>query len=163
MKNFWKERFIVGLPKLFGERILSKLKQHCGTDDILSFSILLHIFGVVKSEGLILCNELKIQAKYRSEKAQSIKEMGTFCEAFAITKIKVPSLKAKYAKKVINKRFKRSTKPPNNSPPAFNSKPVYSKKKKVKKKLVVCYKCGKQGYTAFQCKTEQKINELFIE
>ena len=26
MQNFWKERFIVGLPKLFGERILLKLQ-----------------------------------------------------------------------------------------------------------------------------------------
>ena len=54
---------------LFGERILSKLQQHCETDDIpfhtLTFGM---IFGVVKSEGLILCNELKLQAKYRSEK-----------------------------------------------------------------------------------------------
>jgi len=67
MQNFWKERFVAGLPKLFRERILSKLRQLCGTDDIpfhaLTFGM---IFGVVKSEGLILCNELKIQAKYES-------------------------------------------------------------------------------------------------
>ena len=25
----------------------------------------------------------------------------------------------------------------------------------------MCYKCGKIGHKAFQCKTEQKINELF--
>jgi len=56
-------------------------------------------FGAVNSEGFILCNELKIQAKYGSEKAQSKKEMGAFYEAFAITKIKAPSFKAKRAKK----------------------------------------------------------------
>jgi len=27
----------------------------------------------------------------------------------------------------------------------------------------VCYKCGKTGHESFQCKTEQKINELFSE
>ena len=87
--------------------------------------------------------------------------MGTFSEAFGITKIEAPSSKAKRAKKAANKRFKGSTKPPNNSPPVFNSEPTSSKKKKVKKKLVVCYKCAKPGYKAFQCKTEQRINELF--
>jgi len=97
---------------LFGEWILSKLRQLCGTDDIplhtLTFGM---IFRVVKSEGLILCNELKIQAKYGSEKAQSGKEVGTFYEAFGVTKIEAPSLKAKRAMKAVDKRFKRSQNP----------------------------------------------------
>jgi len=33
--------------------------------------------------------------------------------------------------------------------------------KKKQKKPIVCYKCGKTGHKSFQCKTEQKINELF--
>jgi len=39
------------------------------------------------------------------------------------------------------------------------------KKKKTSKpkRPIVCYKCGKTGHKAFQCKTEQKINELFSE
>ena len=85
------------------------------------------------------------------------------CEAFGITKIEAPSSNAKRAKKVVHKIFKRPTKPPNNSSPAFNSKPTSSKKKNAKKKPVVCYKCGKPGHKAFQCKTEQKINELFAD
>ena len=77
---FWKERFIVGLPKLFGERILSKLRQNFATNDI-PFNLLTfgQLFGIVKSEGLNLCNELKLQAKYGVDKAQSRKEMGNFC------------------------------------------------------------------------------------
>jgi len=34
LQPFWKERFIARLPKLFGERILSKLRQKFGTNDI---------------------------------------------------------------------------------------------------------------------------------
>jgi len=34
LANFWKECFIAGLPKLFGERILSKLRQNFATSDI---------------------------------------------------------------------------------------------------------------------------------
>ena len=59
-----EERFKAGLPKLFRERILSKLRQNFVTNDI-PFNLLTfgQLFGVVKSEGLNLCNELKLQAK----------------------------------------------------------------------------------------------------
>jgi len=87
LANFWKERFIAGLRKLFGERILSKLRQNFATNDIpfnmLSFG---QLFGIVKSEGLNLCNELKLQAKYGADKAHTRNEMGNFCEAFGIEK-----------------------------------------------------------------------------
>jgi len=49
------------------------------------------LFGIVKTEGLNLCNEIKIQSKYGSERAQSRKETDTFCEAFGIIKIEGPS------------------------------------------------------------------------
>jgi len=89
---FWKERFIAGLPKLFGERILNKLRQNFGTNvipfQLISFG---QLFGIVKTEGLNLCNEINLQSKYNLEKAQSRKKMGTFYEAFGITQIKAPS------------------------------------------------------------------------
>ena len=85
------------------------------------------------------------------------------CEAFGIAKIEAPSSKAKRAKKAVHQRFKRPTKPLNNSAPAFNSRPTSSKKKNAKKKPVLRYKCGKPGHKAFQCKEEQKINELFAD
>jgi len=96
IQDFWKERFIAGLPKLFGERILSKLRQNFGANDI-PFGLLTfgQLFGIIKSEGLNLCKEIKIQSKYGSEKAQSRREMGTFCEAFGITKIEAPSTACK--------------------------------------------------------------------
>jgi len=54
---FWKERFIAGLPKLFGERILSKLRQNFAANDIpLNLLTFGQLFGIVKSEGLNLCN-----------------------------------------------------------------------------------------------------------
>ena len=84
-------------------------------------------------------------------------------EAFGITKIEAPSSKAKRAKKDVHKWFKRPTKPPNDSPPAFNSKPTSSKKKSAKKKAVVCCKCGEPGHKTFHCKIEQKINELVAD
>ena len=91
-QDFWKERLIARLPKLFGERILIKLRQNFGTNDI-PFGLLTfgQLFGIIKSEGLNLCNEIQIQSKYGSERAQSRKEIGTFCEAFGIIKIEALS------------------------------------------------------------------------
>ena len=73
-------------PKLFGERILSKLRQQFGTNDI-PFGLLTfgQLFGIVKNEGLSLCTKIKLQAKDGANKAQSRKEMRTFCDAFGIT------------------------------------------------------------------------------
>jgi len=72
LQDFWKERFIAGLPRLFGERFLNKLRQNFGTNDI-PFGLLTfgQVFGIVKTEGLSLCYEIKIQSKYGNERAQS--------------------------------------------------------------------------------------------
>ena len=133
---------------------------------MISLFTLLHLESSLElsiSEGLILCNELKIQARYGSEKPQFGKEVGTLCDGFGVTKIEAPSWKAKRAKKAVDKRLKRATKRTLKSPPALNSKPTSSNKKKSKKKPVICYKCSKPGHKAFQCATERKIKELFAD
>ena len=89
--------------------------------------------------------------------------MGTFCEAFGVTKIEAPSTVRKriYKKKAQTKRPIRQPKPFIKRG-QVSSKPSPKKKAfKKQKKPIVCYKCGKTGHKAFQCKTEQKINELF--
>ena len=121
------------------------------------------LFGIVKSEGLNLCNELKLQAKYGADKAHARNEMGNFCEAFGIEKIKAPSTKCK---RIIKRR--KPTRQPFRPKPVAKSSPAPAKPrpkgkapKKASKKPIVCFKCGKPDHKAFQCKTEQKINELF--
>ena len=87
--------------------------------------------------------------------------MGTFCEAFGITKIVAPST----ARRKAQKKQKPKPRQPFRQPKPFikkETKPTPKKKKTTKpKRPIVCYKCGKTGHKAFQCKTEQKINELF--
>jgi len=127
-----------------------------------TFCLLVNYSVLSKSEGLNLSNEIKLQSKYGSKRAQSHKEMGTFCEAFGVTKIEAPSAVCK----CINKKRaqpKRSVKPkPFVKKPQFENKPNLKKKTTKKpKKPIVCYKCRKTGHKSFQCKTEQKINESF--
>ena len=95
------------------------------------------IFGLIKSEGLVLCNKLKLDAKYGSKTAQSRREMRTFCEAFGITKIEAPFTKTKRVKKITGKRFKSSSKlskVPHQSP---SIKPSSQKGKPTRRSLLV--------------------------
>ena len=88
--------------------------------------------------------------------------MGNFCEAFRVEKIEAPSAKRKCIIKWKGParrpfRPKSVVKP---SPPPAKPRPK-GKAPKKSKKPIVCFKCGKPGHKSFQCKTEQKINELF--
>ena len=88
--------------------------------------------------------------------------MGNFCEAFGVTKIEAPST----VRNCINKKRAQPKKPSRLKPfvkkPQTEAKPrPKGKPTKKQKKPIICYKCGKSGHKSFQCKTEQKINELF--
>ena len=89
--------------------------------------------------------------------------MGTFCEAFDITKIEAPSTARKrFQKKRTQTNIRRPPRPLKSFKKKEIPKPIPKKKQPRKKKTTtVYYKCGIIGHKAFQCKVEQKINELF--
>ena len=163
-QSFWKEKFISGLPKLFAQRIFRKIAEHdTDKEQALNNTTYGGLFAFIKKEGLSLCEELKLQAKYTSEKKQSRKEIGCFCEAFGMEAIRAPSTKKK-----IKKQFSKFSKDKNK-----NSYPSYYRKKRGKKNFgnfrksnkafkIFCYSCGKPGHKANACTTKKKIQELFI-
>ena len=110
---------------------------------------------------MTLCNELKLQAKYGADRAQSRQEMGNFSEAFGFEKIEAPSTK----RKQFNKRKVKSRRPPFQPKTLTQAKPNVSAKGKAKvakknpkkqTKPIVCYKCGKAGHKSYQCKMNKK-------
>ena len=150
---------------MFGERILNRLRQNFATNDIPFNSLTFgQLFGIIKYEGLTLCNELKLQAKYGADRAQSRQEMDNFCEAFGFEKIEAPSTK----RKRFNNRKGKHKKTPFSAQRHITAKAhsFYKKKKKQTKNIpkkqtqpIICYKCGKAGHKSIQCKMKQKINE----
>ena len=157
-------KFVSGLPKLFAQRIFRKIVEHdIDKEQALNNTTYGGLFAFIKKEGLSLCEELKLQAKYTSEKKQSRKEIGCFCEAFGIEAIRAPSTKKK-----IKKQFSIFSKDKSK-----NSYPSYYRKKRGKKNLgnfqksnkafkIFCYSCGKHGHKANACTTKKNIQELYI-
>ncbi|KAK2973929.1 hypothetical protein RJ640_019444 [Escallonia rubra] len=163
-QDFWKERFIAGLPNLFSERVRTRIRnKHNGA---LPFS--LYTFGelisVICAEGLVLCNDIKLKNQLKKEHKSGRTELGQFCYQFGYDTLSVPNYGTKEKVSKTRKPFRK---------PKFSkkyrkeesSKPFkrFSKRKSFPKTKVICHKCGKPGHYANKCYTKQKINELIID
>ena len=67
---YWKEKFVSRLPSLFSQKIFNKLSELIGKSPIPFEQIPFgQLFSFIKKEGISLCNELKLQARYSTDKA----------------------------------------------------------------------------------------------
>ena len=73
---FWKEKFINGLPRLFGEKVKEIL---CNLLGVIDYDNLTYedISSVICSEGMKMCRDMKIQSQASKSKAKY--EVGNFC------------------------------------------------------------------------------------
>ncbi|CAJ2679503.1 unnamed protein product [Trifolium pratense] len=166
--DYWKERFIAGLPRLLAEKVRMAIKAK--SNGIIPYSIL--TFGQISSQiietGIGICTDFKIQNKIKSEVTQSKRELGSFCEQFGIEPIRAPSKKSRknYTKTSSNyKPYKKRRKhyKKNKEPSEDKSyKKSKGKKKTFKndKSDIKCFKCGRFGHYAKTCRVKQKINEI---
>ena len=100
--GFWKERFLVGLPKLFAEKVKLNLKQHYGKPiqyDSLTYG---QIHNILIDTGIQVCTDFKLQNKLRKEGMINKKELGTFCHQHGMEPIRAPSVKKKKSPKHYN-------------------------------------------------------------
>lgn len=58
-QTFWNERFISGLPKLFGEKVKQKLKDFYGTLDYNHFTFG-QIIQTINMTALLICSDMKL-------------------------------------------------------------------------------------------------------
>ncbi|CAJ2642057.1 unnamed protein product [Trifolium pratense] len=74
--DYWKERFIAGLPRLLAEKVRMAIKAK--SNGVIPYSIL--TFGQISSQiietGIGICTDFKIQNKIKSEVTQSKRELG---------------------------------------------------------------------------------------
>ena len=89
---FWKERFVMGLPSFFAERVINKLKDYAGGKQFDWNSITYgQLFAFIKKEGLTICQEQKDKKRERNEKFKIKQNMGEFCNQYGYEKLNPPS------------------------------------------------------------------------
>uniref|UniRef100_A0A0R0ESJ6 Retropepsins domain-containing protein n=1 Tax=Glycine max TaxID=3847 RepID=A0A0R0ESJ6_SOYBN len=132
---FWKEKFLVDLPRSLGDKVALKI-----------------------------CQDDKIQRQLAKEKAQTKKDLGSFCEQFGLPacpkqKKRQNSRKEIHENKPVNKkRFSRrrySNKP-------STSKEMENPRQKIKSKIT-SYNCGKQRHISKYCRLKKKLRNLNLE
>ena len=154
-----EKKFGSGLLSLFSQRIFNKLSEVIGKGPIPSEQITFcQLLSFIRKERISLCNELKLQTKYWTDKAAKRKELGSFCDAFYLPKLEVLSVK-KWRKTQINKKKQYNTGNPNYK----KSSPRKTTTKKKINNTNTYYKCGKPDHYAKNWKVNKKLNEIFAK
>ncbi|KAL5142063.1 polyprotein [Glycine soja] len=143
---FWKEKFLAGLPRSLGDKVRDKIRSQSVNGDITYESLTYgQLISYVQKVALKICQDNKIQRQLAKEKAQTKRDLGSFCEQFGLPacpkqKKKQNLRKESHENKTVHKkRFPRrrySHKP-------STSKETKTPKPKIKPKIT-CYNCGKQ-------------------
>ena len=90
---FWKEKFINGLPRLFGERVKETLSTPLGVIDYDDLTYR-NISSMIRSEGIKLCRDMKIQ----SSKSKAKYQVGNFYTQYGLPSV-IPKRKSKFREK----------------------------------------------------------------
>ena len=97
---FWTEKFINGLPTLFGEKVKETLASPLGVIDYdnLTYG---DISSIIRSEGMKMCRDFKIQNQASKSKAKY--EVGNFCTQYGLPSV-IPKRKSKHRGKEPSER-----------------------------------------------------------
>ena len=175
-QSFWKEKFILGLPKLFSERIRIKIREQYNGQ--ISYDKLTYgeIISIVTAKGIKLCNDdFKLKQQMKNEQKIYKNEFGSSCSQFGFSqKETMPLSKKETSKKPSKDKFyysKRGTYGNYRMNETKHSRQVQKRinkeaQKKVKapleSNLIICFKCDKVGHYKKDCRVKQKINNLNV-
>ncbi|XP_030970031.1 uncharacterized protein LOC115990332 [Quercus lobata] len=167
MKHF-KEKFINGLPTLFGQKVKETLASPLGVIDYdnLTYG---DISSTLQNEGMKMCRDLKIQSQANKSKAKY--EIGNFCTQYGLPLV-IPKRKSKHrGKEPSEKSHRKKTASRYYRKQKFKTDDFYKKGKSkstgkfIPKTSRKCFKCGKRGHFQKECKAKAKslINTLISD
>ncbi|RDY08396.1 hypothetical protein CR513_07375, partial [Mucuna pruriens] len=139
---FWKEKFLVGLPRSLGDKVRDKIRSQYANGDIpydnLSYG---QLISYIQKVALKIFQDDKIQRQLAKEKAQNKRDLGSFCEQFGL-----PACSKQKKKQQSKNEFK-------------NNKPI-SRRKFPKKKYVEKPLLNKEDKMQKNPKKSQNKNSL---
>ena len=82
--SFWKEKFLYGLPRALIEIVQESLREK--NNGTIPYGDLTYgdLIGEVKTEGLKLCYQLRLQYQVKKDLKASRKDLGSFCAQYGI-------------------------------------------------------------------------------
>ncbi|KAH1220949.1 putative Polyprotein CP [Glycine max] len=159
---FWKEKFLAGLPRSLGDKVRDKIRSQSANGDIpyesLSYG---QLISYVQKVALKICQDDKIQRQLANEKAQTKRDLGSFCEQFGLPACPKQKKKQSSKKEIHENKPKRFPRRRYSHKPS-TSRGMENPKQKTKSKIT-CYNCGKQGHISKYCRLKKKLRNLNLE
>ncbi|KAG8645457.1 hypothetical protein MANES_10G066150v8 [Manihot esculenta] len=140
-QDFWKEKFLAGLPYFLGEKVRNHIKNQYGNPIPYSKLTFGQLVSIIQKEGLQICHDLKLQRTLKYEMHKTKHELGSFCKQFDY------GIEKKYNP---YKKYR-------------NKAPIDKTHNKKSFRDLTCYNCGKKGHTSKFCMFNKKLNELNLE